>query len=382
MDALDYARQLVAFDSTSRLSNAEVSQHLETTLQMLGFETERVEYRDEQDILKVNVLGRKGPAAKSDTGGMAYFCHTDVVPADEWFTQEHGSFEPTVIVDRLYGRGSCDMKGSLACMLSAAEVTQDAELNRPLYIVATADEEVGYVGARHVVENSQFYREIVTCQSRAIIGEPTELDVVYAHKGSYGFRVTARGTAAHSSSNEGENANLKMIPFLSEMKAIHDATLSDPAWLNDEFDPPGISWNIGVNDHTRAVNITPPQSVCTVYFRPMPEQNGEELLSKVRKLAEEMDLAFEIMFQAEPFYTKPDSEFIREVRKLTDSDQLRTVSYGTDGAVFSELDNLVVIGPGNIAQAHTHDEWIALEQLIKGAELFERMIRWWCCDAE
>src|SRR5205085_197767 len=124
------------------------------------------------------------------------------------------------------------------------------------------------------------------------IGEPTKLEVVYAHKGTYGFNAVSHGRAAHSSTTQGINANLKMIPFLAEMKVIHDELESDPRWRNNEFDPPTMSWNIGINDHTAAVNITPPQSVCTVYFRPMPGQDHESLITRAWAAAERCGLEF------------------------------------------------------------------------------------------
>ena len=271
MTALDYARELVAFDSISLKSNVEVTDYVQQTLKNLGFETERLEYDDKAGVRKASVVGKRG----SGTGGMAYFGHTDVVPADDWKFAEHGPFEPTVKGDRLYARGSCDMKGSVACALAAAESTSGESFAQPLYIVCTADEEVGYLGAQQVAAESQMFAEMIAHGTRGVIGEPTQLNVVYAHKGVCGLAATSVGRAAHSSTREGVNANLAMIPYLAEMKAIYDDTQSDPAWRNDEFDPPTVSWNIGINDHTRAVNITPPQSVCTVYFRTMPGQDAK-----------------------------------------------------------------------------------------------------------
>jgi acetylornithine deacetylase len=375
-DALEYARSLVAVPSVSANSNTAISNVVEEHLRALGFQIERQEFLDPFGVPKVNIIGRKGPGQ----GGVAYFSHTDVVPADTWSIAAHGPFEPTVRDNRLYGRGSCDMKGSIATMLAAASRIRDHELRAPVYVVCTADEEVGFHGAKRVAEESAFYREMVASQSRAIIGEPTELDVVYAHKGIYGFRAVSHGRAAHSSTRDGVNANLAMIPFLAEMKAIHDETLADPAWLNEEFDPPWISWNIGLNDHNRAVNITAPESVCTVYFRPMPGQYGDMLVKRAELAAQHCGLDFNWECRGLPMYGDPSAEFVRETLRVAGRDKARTVAYGTDGVCFTELQQIVVLGPGSIQQAHTDDEWISLDQLANGTDVYERILRRWCVE--
>ncbi|MEE3283188.1 MAG: M20 family metallopeptidase [Planctomycetota bacterium] len=374
MDALEYNQNLVSFESTSNLTNAPVSDYCEEVLSGLGFAIERIEYDDPYGVRKVSIVAKKGEG----TGGMAYFGHTDVVPADPWHTDDHGPFEPTIVGDLLYGRGSCDMKGSIACMFAAAERLADLPLTKPLYITCTSDEEIGYGGAMAVAERSEFFREMVDGQSRGIIGEPTMLEVVYAHKGTTGLVATSHGTASHSSTRAGLNANLAMIPYLAEMKAIHDETEALAKWQNEEFDPPTISWNIGINDHTAAVNITPPQSVCTVYFRAMPGQEIDELIERARATAEACGIEFVVKSRAEPLYIDPDSQFVREVLELAGRETPTTVCYGTDGGMLTELKNMVVIGPGDIAQAHTWDEFIALEQLELGTDLYARMIETWC----
>ena len=375
MQALEYAKKLVAFESISPLSNVAVTDYAQGELERLGFVTERIEYDDRNGVRKACVVARKG----SGSGGMAYFGHTDVVPADPWFTTEHGPFEPTVVGDRLYGRGACDMKGSIACMLAAAEQFSAEELKHPIYITCTADEEIGYGGAAAVAERSEIFREMVDGKANGIIGEPTELEVVYAHKGVVGLIATSRGKAAHSSTREGLNANLAMIPYLVEMKAIHDEAEADTNWQNDEFNPPTLTWNIGINDLTKAVNITSPQSVCTVYFRHMPGQDEQILIDRARRAAEANGLEFEVRVHGSPLYTDPNSSFVQEVLQLAERAAPKTVAYGTDGAKLGALENLLVFGPGSIAQAHTHDEWIALEQLERGTEMYARLIRHWCC---
>ncbi|MFT5526643.1 MAG: acetylornithine deacetylase [Pirellulaceae bacterium] len=373
MDAISYAKSFVEINSISRWTNGPATDWVKQQLHALGFDTERIEYDDENGERKSSVVGKRGEGR----GGLAYFGHSDVVPADTWVIKEHGPFEPTVKDGRLYGRGSCDMKGSISAFLAAAARTKAAAATAPVYFVCTADEEIGYGGARTIVEQSKYYREMVEAQTRVIIGEPTQLQVVYAHKGTFGFFATARGVAAHSSTRNGLNANLAMIPFLMEMKAIHDETEAATNWHNNEFDPPTITWNIGINDHNHAFNITAPQSVCTVYYRPMPNQEPEKLLERAERAAKKFGIDFEVKHRNQPMYTSPDNPFVKEMVELTGSSPASTVPYGTDGSWFRELENKVVFGPGSIAQAHTHDEWLDLDQLEKGTDIYEKLIRHW-----
>ena len=370
MQALEFARELVSHASPSRLSNLAVSDYVENTLRSLDCETERVEYDDENGVRKVNVIGKKG----AGQGGLTLFGHTDTVPADNW--AEGDPFKPFVRDGRLYGRGSCDMKGPVACMFAAAARFKRSELARPVYIVCTADEEIGYGGATSVVARSPLFQEIKT--GKGIIGEPTKLEVVYAHKGAVGFHAFSHGRAAHSSTGLGINANLAIIPFLAEMKKIHDELITDPRYRNEEFDPPVPGWNIGINDGNTAVNITAPRSVATVYARPMPGTDIDALIRRVRDAAEKNGLELKIMCNGRPMYTDPKSAFVREVLAVAGRTTPRTVPYGTDGITFGPHLPLVVCGPGDIAQAHTVDEWIALEQLERGTELYVKLIQRFC----
>lgn len=373
-NAVEYASRLVASPSVSSQSNVPVTRIVESLLQDLGFQTEFQEFVDQAGVPKSNVVGKLG----TGRGGLAYFAHTDVVPADTWSIREHGPFEPTIKDGRLYGRGSCDMKGSIASFLAAAHRLRGVAFQEPVYVVCTADEEVGFNGAKYLTENSPFYREMVEAQTRVIIGEPTELNVVHAHKGIFGFRAIARGKAAHSSTRDGINANVLMIPFLAEMKTIHDETLVDPRWLNHDFEPPWISWNIGINDLNCAVNITAPRSICTVFFRPMPGQDGMELINRAGRIAEKLGIDFYPELAGHPVFADPNGEYVRETLKVVGHKSSKTVGYGTDGVMFTELKQILVLGPGSIEQAHRDDEWISLEQLALGTDLYERLVRRWC----
>ncbi len=370
MQVLDYARELVSLASPSRVSNVAVSDSAERILQSIEFETERVEYVDENGVHKVNVIGKKGRG----TGGLAFFGHTDTVPADNW--AEGDPFKPFVRDGKLFGRGSCDMKGPDACMMAAAARFTPVDLKRPVYIVLTADEEIGYGGATSVVARSQIFQEIKSGQG--IIGEPTMLDVVHGHKGALGFIGIAHGRAAHSSTGLGTNANLALIPYLVELKKFHDELRSDPRWHNPEFDPPYVGFNIGINDGNTAVNITAPRAVATAYARPMPGTDIDELVRRVQAAADQCGIELKIVGHGQTMYTDPKSDFVRQVLAVAGQATSHTVPYGTDGITFGSHLPLVVCGPGDIAQAHTVDEWITIEQLEKGTDLYARLIQRFC----
>jgi len=374
MNSIEYASELIRFNSAWYRSNRDVSDYCEETLCQLGCETERIEYVDSDGIAKVTIVARKG----SGPGGLAYFGHTDVVTADDWAISEHGPFEPTLKDGRLYGRGSTDMKGSIACMFAALESLSDQPLTQPVYISCSSDEEINHRGAIEITQRSHLYRQLVEGQAKGLVGEPTSLNVVYAHKGGCRITVTSHGRAAHSSTREGLNANLAMIPFLAELKTIRDETEAAPVWSDKEFSPPTICLNPGINDYTTAINITPPQAICTIGFRPMPETDTGVLLERIRRAAETQNIEYQLENRHEPFRRDPQSEFAQTCVGIASGLPPRTVGYGTEASNFTEIENLIVLGPGDIAQAHTNDEWISLEQLDQGEATYRKLIRRFC----
>jgi acetylornithine deacetylase len=275
--SIELLQSLVGFPSVSSRSNREISDAVGKRLEDLGFQVEQSTYQDDRGVQKVNLVGRRDPvSARSggSSGGLAYFCHTDVVPAKGWTGPGGDPFSAVVQDDRLYGRGSCDMKGSLVAMLEAATRVTAQDQSAPLWIVCTADEEIGFQGARHLVDHSAAYRQIVQSQPVAVIGEPTGLEVVHGHKGITGVQVISRGRAAHSSTTDGINANEAMVPMLQTLLELKHQTESDTRYRDDRFDPPTLSWTFGVSDGCQAINITPARSVAWVSIRPMPEIDG------------------------------------------------------------------------------------------------------------
>jgi acetylornithine deacetylase len=363
LDVVQLTRRLVAFPSESQTSNVEVTEYIADILNDLQFEIERLPYVDKNGVDKISIVARLGRGS----GGLSLMSHDDVVPALP------EQYKPKLTGGRLYGRGSCDMKGPLAATLCAAARFSKADLKQPLFIVVTADEEVQAVGAHMVTKKSKLFAQ--ASSGYGIICEPTRLNVVYAHKGSMSIAVTSTGRAAHTSTLKGTNANVKMIPFLQEMREIYDLVLADPAFRNDEFKPPHSEWSIGINDHNIATNISPVRSVCTINYRPMPGVDVKSLIARTRDSARRHGLKCEIRHVGEPVYTDPSSPLVKTALKIAGKRRAMTVPYGTDGMAFGQkMKQMVVLGPGDIAQAHTVDEWVEVDQLKKGVALYERFI--------
>lgn len=389
--ASDYLSQLISLDSVSRRSNAVITDLVANWLRDLHFDVELSNYRDRHGVLKCNLVARRGSphgAAHNLTAGhrsgLAYFCHTDTVPAKRWSGPGANAFKATLDGTRLYGRGACDMKGSLAAMLAAAGQVDSAEQSRPLWIVCTADEEVGFEGARDLVEHSAAYADIAAADPPCIIGEPTGLRVIHAHKGIVGFRIVSSGKAAHSSTDTGLNANVAMIPMLQTLWEINERCQSDANLRNPMFDPPTLTWNFGVSDGMDAVNIVPDQCVAWASFRTMPGVDGSELLQQVSRRADELGLAFECFPGGAPMQTPADAVCVRDLCELAKpfigENHPEAVCYATDACALTGLSQRMVCGPGEIAQAHTADEFIEIDQLEKGVQLYESAIRHWCAE--
>jgi acetylornithine deacetylase len=369
LDVVKLTKELVSYKSESLLTNVPVTRHVIGVLKSLGFQVEQLPYPDKNGIDKLCVVARLGKG----TGGLTMFSHDDVVPAKQEEGWKQNPYDVRQSGGKLFGRGVCDMKGPLAATLCAAARFKASDLKQPVFIVVTADEEIQARGAREIVKRSKLFQ--AASSGYGLICEPTRLGVVYAHKGSLSIRATAKGKAAHTSTLKGKNANLDMIPFLVEMKKINDLVLSSKRYRNDEFTPPHSEWSIGINDHNMATNIYPVTSTCTVNYRPMPGTDIDALVDRTKAAAKKCGIKVEVVRPGNGVYTDPGSAIVDTALKLSGTRKAFTVPYGTDGLAYRvKMDNLVVLGPGDIAQAHTVDEWVEVDQLKKGVNLYERFI--------
>ncbi len=361
--------RLVAIPSVSRDSNVGVSDVLHEVLTEHGFEVERLTYRDDEDVEKVSLVAKRG----TGRGGLGFFSHSDVVPADETLWRP---FHPVVRGGRLYGRGSCDMKGPLAATLLAAASVEVGKLKKPLYLVVTADEENGFGGAKKLLESRLFKDH--GWPGLGVVAEPTELQPVYAHKGGYHVFVTAHGAAAHTSTDKGVSANFLIAPFLAEMAELRDVFMSDARFQDDEFDPPTNGFNLTLDDNDCAKNVTAAKTVATLNFRSMPRGNAAEVVDVITRKAQAY--GFEVTHSGyEAFYTPPDAEVVKLALRATGAPRALTVPYGTDALVLHEQLPLVVLGPGSVQQAHTVNEFVEVAQLERAQAVYKKMIEDYCC---
>jgi acetylornithine deacetylase len=373
LNVVELTKDLVSYKSNSLDSNVPVTRRTATILRSLGFKVEELKYTDANGVNKISIVGKLGRGK----GGLSLMSHDDTVPAakeDGWVGDP---FVARIAGGKLFARGSSDMKGPLAASISAASHFKAADLKAPLYIVVTADEEVSALGAKDVTARSKLFAE--ASSGYGVICEPTRLKVVHAHKGGLSVQVTSKGRSAHTSSLKGLNANLKMIPFLQEMTRLNELVLTARRFSNDEFGPPRSELTISINDHNIALNVSPDRSICRLSYRNMHGVDETEILQRIRASAKKYGLKFELKSNSEGVYTPRDSPLVKTSLKLTGKRRPTTVAYGTDGIAYvKKMKKLVVIGPGDIAQAHTVDEWIELDQLHKGVDLYKRFIERVC----
>ncbi len=368
LDVIELTKELVRIESVSRNSNAAAADKLEAVLREAGFEVERLEYTDAVGVRKHNVIGRKGEG----TGGIAFLSHLDTVPGTAWTSD---AWDPRIEGTRMIGLGACDMKGPLAATVVAAAAVDAAKLKRAIIIVGSADEEVGLTGARQVAQESALLKE--SKPAHGVVAEPTSMVPVHAHKGGAFVRVTAHGRAAHTSQDTGISANFLIAPFLAEMAQLATRLKEDTSYHNPEFTPPTPGFNMTLTDYNTAGNITAAKTTATLGFRPSPNDRSADIIAEIEGRAKAY--GFEVQTGLfPPFETSTAAPIIQASLAATGLDRSEVVPYGTEGGVYQNQMEVVILGPGDIAQAHTDGEWIELAQLHEAVEVYTRLIEQLC----
>ena len=371
---LDILARLIAFDTTSRNSNLALIEWVEHFLGQRGLASKRVH---NADATKANLYALIGPEIE---GGVVLSGHTDVVPvdgqpwtSDPWsLTERHG---------RLYGRGAADMKSFLALALAHVDEALAAPLRRPIVLAFSYDEEVGCLGAPSLIEE---INGVMPKPAAAIIGEPTSMKVVSAHKGVRSFRVEVTGREGHSSLPDGGVSAvmeaLKLMSLVAEMgsEARHET--------HAHFLPPGPTMTIGRVEGGTATNILARKCAFMWDLRSPETEQADAIEARFRDAAAALDA--EIRARAPEggvavtrrsntvgLSIERDSAAEALARALTGDNETRAVAYGAEAGLFQHAGiPAVLCGPGSIEQAHQPDEWIELAQIEAGAAFMRKLI--------
>ncbi len=375
--AIAELRDLVAFDTTSRNSNLPLIDHVEAKLMALGAACERI---PNADGTKANLHARFGPAVD---GGVILSGHTDVVPVDgqPWSTDPWSLTEKDGL---LYGRGTCDMKGFSACILALAPAFAAAELKKPVHIALSYDEEVGCLGAPALIDRIM---EGPVKPAIVVVGEPTDMKVVTAHKGLFSLTVKLRGREAHSSLvRDGACAVTHAVPL---MQYLVDAAakMEAAAPADSPFNPPYGTLTIGQMHGGTALNILALEAEFASLMRPAPwddvkaiekglRERAAAIEAKMREGAPEARIEIKVRSDVPAFAPEVDGAAERLARQLTGDNSTRAVSYGTEAGQFQAAGlSVVVCGPGSISQAHQPDEFVAIDQLDQCCVFMEKLVR-------
>ncbi|HJH08716.1 MAG TPA: acetylornithine deacetylase [Psychrobacter pasteurii] len=384
-DSIEWLKRLIAFDTVSRHSNLALIKEVQAYCESLGLEPV-LTFNESQDETqsKANLFvsvpasgGLAGEDSATLNGGIVLSGHTDVVPVDgqDWASDP---FKAEVRGDKLYGRGACDMKGFIACALTllpqAVSLSKLGKLNKPLHVALSFDEEVGCLGAPLMIEELQ---QRGVQPDYCIVGEPSSMKMVVAHKGISVFRCSVHGKSAHSSlTHQGVNAisyAAKLIGFIDELAGrLADFDQTDPL-----FDVPYSTLSIGTIKGGTATNIVPNLCEFTFDYRNLPSMGTADILpaikQKIGELNEQMqqvdtNTGIEIeQLESVPAMTDTESEALQQlIAGLVSSSARHKVAYATEGGQFTNAGiPTVICGPGSIEQAHKANEFVELEQLAQ-----------------
>lgn len=315
--------------------------------------------------------GRPNVVASLDApaGGepLLFVAHLDTVPVTGMTVPP---FEGRVEGGRLYGRGACDNKGSLAAMLTALRRVAATKANRvPLLFAATMDEESGYGGIRALIAEGLNVRG-------AIVGEPTQLGVIVAHKGALRVAITAHGTSAHASTPErGDNAIYRMARIIADLEALAAELPTRPP--HPRVGPPTL--NVGTVHGGLTINTVPDRCVVEVDRRMLPGEPVAPAEAEIRAIAERHGAEFKLVFAADGFAADEGGELVAMARDAVASvlgdARVVGVPYGTEASALARAGiPALVLGPGDAAQAHAADEWVEIAQVEKAASIYERIM--------
>ena len=375
---LEILRQLVAFPTVSSESNLALIAWVEEYLDGLGIP----HWRINESSHKASLLARVGPEVE---GGIVLSGHTDVVPVKDqpWYSDP---FTLSQRDGRLFGRGTADMKSFLALALAAAPHWQQLPLRKPIWLAFSHDEEIGCLGAAPM---ATAWQAMQVHPLLVVVGEPTSMQLVGAHKGIQSFETIVTGREAHSSMPEqGTNAVMIAAELVHTLTQLAEQQRACPV-SDSGFPSPYSTVHVGTIEGGTARNIIPRHARFCWEVRPLPGVDVDALLAPFHTRVAELQSLMGTRHTGTGIVTRPisqvlglaplaaDDPALPVACQLAQVNQPLAVSYGTEAGIFqSHGFSTVICGPGSIDQAHQPDEWISLDQLVAGADFMQRLGAW------
>ena len=385
-ESMAMIEQLIAFDTTSRESNLGLIEWVRDWLKRHGVESTLVYDAERRKAnLFATVHGKNGPPAVPRPG-IVLSGHTDVVPVDgqAW---DSDPFKASIRDGRLYARGACDMKGFIGVALAMTPKFVAADLKVPLHFALSYDEEVGCVGVRGLIEllNREGFKA-----AGVIVGEPTSMQVIVAHKGKRSFRCVVHGREAHSAlTPQGVNAIECAARMITYIRHVADR-MGQLEPRDNGFDVPFTTLQTGTIKGGTATNIVPRECVFDWEFRYLPGANPDAIEAEVRGFAQSLEpemkkvaaeAGIEILLTSDaPGSNASGTEAVTQLAiALARNPNTAKVAYATEAGLFEQAGlPSIICGPGSIEQAHKPNEYCALEQLAQCESFMDRLVERIC----
>lgn len=379
---LNIAKKLISFPTISKDSNIELIYYVANYLESYDI-APIIQLNESKN--KANLIATIGP---SHISGLILSGHTDVVPTENqnWTGDP---FSPWIDQGRLYGRGTADMKGFIAVVLGLVPLFCKSNMDAPLHIVLTYDEEIGCFGAHELIK--LFQTQTIAKPLACLVGEPTEMQVMNAHKGIRLLHTIARGPTGHSSRPVGDDTSLtvisELILFLRELSKSYQKTPISS--VDQKFEWPYTTINMGRLRAGTAVNIIPAESELWWEYRTIPEENEHEVLNKFLhhckdKNTESLSIRTEEFAYVPPLSPIGNKNLTNQVLRLNGHAESQYADFCTEAGIYQQFLGVptILCGPGSIKQAHKENEYVELEQLSKAESLLTKLIKEICFKAK
>ncbi len=366
-----YLSDLIRIPSPSALSNLPIIRYAGAVLAAAGWQTQEFPYRDSHGIEKVNLIAAPlHQQMNTKQVDLACVCHTDTVPFHPGWLK---ALEPCEESSHIFGCGACDVKGFLACLLAAASAIDSSKIKQEVRLVLTADEEVGCIGARHLIEAGMIEPR------RMVIGEPTSLRPAIAGKGYALAEITVHGAEAHSAlPDEGASAVYAAARLIT---AIEDYAAEISAETSDLFTPPYTTLNVGVVQGGTAKNIIAGTCRFLVEWRPIPGQNPDAVFRKLRQLAAEIErqrprirVDAALLRQQAGFQSSANDPLVALTTSYCHTGTA-SIAFGSEASLFAaEGREIIVFGPGSMEYAHSDRERVPIAELQVADEYLRQLL--------